>query len=133
MHDGKRKKLEAKGWEVGNTADFLELSPTESALVELKEHHRSNPMLLLIRTTQSSHNVEVSNLLEATTVWAKYRDENVIGSRDMLKACGLVISNNKIEYRVSYNGRVWHASKTMLGYSTSQIELAQEYLESITE
>ena len=36
MHADKRKKLEAKGWKVGDTADFLELSPAESTLVELK-------------------------------------------------------------------------------------------------
>jgi transcriptional regulator with XRE-family HTH domain len=36
MHADKRKKLEAKGWKLADTADFLELSPAESTLVELK-------------------------------------------------------------------------------------------------
>ncbi|MEK9136218.1 MAG: helix-turn-helix transcriptional regulator [Bacteroidota bacterium] len=36
MNTAKRKRLEAKGWKVGNTSDFLNLSPEESAYVELK-------------------------------------------------------------------------------------------------
>jgi len=36
MRESKRKRLEAKGWRVGNAADFLSLSPEEAAYVELK-------------------------------------------------------------------------------------------------
>ena len=36
MNTAKRKRLEAAGWNVGSTADFLELSPEEAAFVELK-------------------------------------------------------------------------------------------------
>lgn len=36
MNAAKRKRLEAVGWSVGSTADFLELSPEEAAFVELK-------------------------------------------------------------------------------------------------
>ena len=36
MRESKRKRLEAKGWRVGNPADFLSLSPEEAAYVELK-------------------------------------------------------------------------------------------------
>jgi ribosome-binding protein aMBF1 (putative translation factor) len=36
MNAAKRKRLEAVGWSVGPTADFLELSPEEAAFVELK-------------------------------------------------------------------------------------------------
>ena len=32
----KRKKLEAKGWKIGSTGDFLSLSPEEISYVELK-------------------------------------------------------------------------------------------------
>ncbi len=32
----KRKRLEEKGWKVGSTADFLELTPEEEAYIELK-------------------------------------------------------------------------------------------------
>ncbi|MDL1893680.1 helix-turn-helix domain-containing protein [Sphingobacteriales bacterium CHB3] len=36
MNTTKRKRLEAKGWKVGSTADFLDLSPEEAAYVEVK-------------------------------------------------------------------------------------------------
>jgi ribosome-binding protein aMBF1 (putative translation factor) len=32
----KRARLEAKGWRVGSAAEFLELTPEEEALIELK-------------------------------------------------------------------------------------------------
>lgn len=31
-----RRKLEAAGWRVGSTAEFLDLTPEESALIDLK-------------------------------------------------------------------------------------------------
>lgn len=36
MKKSKREALEAKGWKVGSVAEFLGLSETESALLELK-------------------------------------------------------------------------------------------------
>ena len=32
----KRERLESKGWKVGSVSDFLELTPEESVLVEIK-------------------------------------------------------------------------------------------------
>ena len=36
MDRTKRKRLESKGWKVGDAAEFLALSPEEAAYVELK-------------------------------------------------------------------------------------------------
>jgi len=36
MRVSKKRKLEAKGWRVGDADDFLDLSPEESAYIELK-------------------------------------------------------------------------------------------------
>jgi plasmid maintenance system antidote protein VapI len=36
MNKAKRERLEAKGWKVGTVAEFLELTPEESALIEIK-------------------------------------------------------------------------------------------------
>lgn len=36
MDAAKRKRLEAAGWRVGDTADFLELTPQEVELIEVK-------------------------------------------------------------------------------------------------
>jgi len=36
MDEEKKKRLEAKGWKVGTVAEFLELTPEEAILVEIK-------------------------------------------------------------------------------------------------
>jgi DNA-binding XRE family transcriptional regulator len=36
MKSAKKKQLEAKGWKVGTAAEFLQLSPEESAYIEMK-------------------------------------------------------------------------------------------------
>lgn len=36
MDKAKREKLEANGWKVGTVAEFLELTPEETALIEIK-------------------------------------------------------------------------------------------------
>ena len=36
MDKAKRKRLEAKGWKVGTTSEFLGLSPEEARYIELK-------------------------------------------------------------------------------------------------
>ncbi len=36
MRESKKKRLESKGWKVGSAADFLRLTPEESAYIELK-------------------------------------------------------------------------------------------------
>lgn len=36
MEQAKREQLEAMGWKVGTVAEFLELTPEEKALVEIK-------------------------------------------------------------------------------------------------
>ncbi|MDJ0662312.1 MAG: helix-turn-helix transcriptional regulator [Crocosphaera sp.] len=36
MDNQKRQRLEAAGWQVGTVAEFLELSPSESEMIEVK-------------------------------------------------------------------------------------------------
>ena len=36
MREDKQKRLEARGWKVGGTKDFLDLSPDEEAYIELR-------------------------------------------------------------------------------------------------
>jgi predicted XRE-type DNA-binding protein len=36
MHAAKLKKLEAAGWKAGSAAEFLELSPEEATLIDIK-------------------------------------------------------------------------------------------------
>lgn len=36
MNNAKKKKLESAGWRVGSTDEFLELTPEENAIIELR-------------------------------------------------------------------------------------------------
>jgi transcriptional regulator with XRE-family HTH domain len=36
MEQAKKERLEAKGWKIGTVAEFLELTPEETALIEIK-------------------------------------------------------------------------------------------------
>jgi len=36
MDESKKRKLGSRGWTVGNTEDFLELTPAETAYIEMK-------------------------------------------------------------------------------------------------
>jgi len=36
MRESKKRRLEKKGWKIGDAAEFLELTPEESAYIELK-------------------------------------------------------------------------------------------------
>jgi DNA-binding transcriptional regulator YiaG len=36
MRDSKKRRLEAKGWKVGTAEEFLDLTPEETAFIELK-------------------------------------------------------------------------------------------------
>jgi len=50
MNKTKQKRLEAKGWRVGDAADFLELSPEEAALIEEKLTKMRHPQQKVRRT-----------------------------------------------------------------------------------
>ena len=36
MDEAKKKRLEDKGWKIGATSEFLQLSPEESSLIDIK-------------------------------------------------------------------------------------------------
>jgi hypothetical protein len=50
MDEAKRKRLEQKGWKVGNISEFLELTKEETALIEttkISEFFRQSPLVEL--------------------------------------------------------------------------------------
>lgn len=64
MKTSKRKQLQAKGWKVGNSAEFLGLSPEEAAYVELKLALSKN-----LQTTRKQKNLtqeELARLLKSS-------------------------------------------------------------------
>ena len=64
MKTAKRKRLEAKGWKIGNSTEFLGLSTEESAYVELKLALSKN-----LQTTRKEKNLtqeELAHLLKSS-------------------------------------------------------------------
>ena len=64
MKTAKRKRLEAKGWKIGNSTEFLGLSTEESAYVELKLALSRN-----LQTTRKEKNLtqeELARLLKSS-------------------------------------------------------------------
>lgn len=57
MDSEKRKRLQAAGWTVGNTSDFLGLSSAEAKLVELKVK-----LALLVKEQRRIHNLSQNAL-----------------------------------------------------------------------
>ncbi len=64
MRKEKVKKLENKGWKVGSAADFLGLSPEESAYIDLKLNLSAN--LRKLRAEQNLTQVELAELLHSS-------------------------------------------------------------------
>ena len=64
MKTAKRKRLEAKGWKIGNSTEFLGLSTEEAAYVELKLALSRN-----LQTTRKEKNLtqeELARLLKSS-------------------------------------------------------------------
>jgi len=57
MDAAKRKAIEARGWKVGDAADFLEMSPAERALLETRVE-----LALAIRRQREAHNLSQKEL-----------------------------------------------------------------------
>lgn len=64
MRESKRKSLEAKGWRVGSTREFLGLSAQEEAYIELKL--RLAESLRRRRTRRKLTQVEVAKLIHSS-------------------------------------------------------------------
>ena len=59
MDSEKRKRLEAAGWNVGDASDFLELTPAEAELVELKIQ-----LALLVKEQRKIRNISQNALAQ---------------------------------------------------------------------
>lgn len=59
MDAKKRQKLEAAGWQVGSAADFLELSPEESKIIEMKL-----ALARKVKELRKKHNISQKSLAQ---------------------------------------------------------------------
>ena len=64
MKPSKRKRLESKGWKVGDSTEFLQLSPEEAAYVELKLALSKN--LKLTRKQKNLSQEELARMLKSS-------------------------------------------------------------------
>lgn len=63
MEPAKRKKLEAQGWQVGTVAEFLDLTPEETTLIEIK---LALSRSLKARRQQSMTQTELADKLQSS-------------------------------------------------------------------
>jgi predicted XRE-type DNA-binding protein len=64
MKPAKRKRLESKGWKVGDSTEFLQLSPEEAAYIELKLALSKN--LKLTRKQKNLSQEELARMLKSS-------------------------------------------------------------------
>ncbi|MBI1733093.1 MAG: helix-turn-helix domain-containing protein [Gammaproteobacteria bacterium] len=64
MREAKRKRLESRGWKIGNAKDFLNLSPEESAFIEMKLELAES--LRAHRERQNLTQVELAKLVKSS-------------------------------------------------------------------
>ena len=64
MRESKQKRLEAKGWKIGNVEEFLQLSPAEAAYIELRL--KLSDGLRKRRQRQNLTQVELANLVKSS-------------------------------------------------------------------
>ena len=64
MRKAKQERLKAKGWQIGSADDFLELSPEESAYVDLKL--RLSDSLKQRRAQQKLSQKELAKLVKSS-------------------------------------------------------------------
>ena len=64
MNQPKQKKLEAAGWKIGSTEEFLELTPEESAYIDMRL--RLADGLKLRRKQRHLSQVQVARLLQSS-------------------------------------------------------------------
>ena len=64
MRESKKKRFEAKGWRIGTVDEFLDLSPEESAYIELKL--KLSDQFKKQRKRKNLTQVEVARLLRSS-------------------------------------------------------------------
>ena len=64
MQSSKRKKLQAKGWKIGSADEFLNLSPEETAYIEVKLSLSSS--LKKQRSRENLSQVEVAKIIKTS-------------------------------------------------------------------
>ena len=97
MRKEKIKKLERKGWKVGSAEDFLNLSPEESAYIDLKLNLSAH--LRKLRAEQNLTQTELARLLHSSqSRVAKIETGDSTVSLDLIIKSLLVLGVSKKQF-----------------------------------
>ena len=64
MRDDKRRRLEAKGWKIGSTSEFLNLTPAETTLIEVKI--ALSHWIRIVRKDRSLTQIEFADMVHSS-------------------------------------------------------------------
>ena len=104
MKSTKKKRLETKGWKVGTVGDFLQLSPEESAYIEMKLALSKN--LQERRKDKSLTQEELARLLKSSqSRVAKMETGDPSVSLDLLVRSLLVLGESRKSLGKILSGR----------------------------
>ena len=104
MKSAKKKQLEARGWKVGTVSEFLQLSPEESAYIEMKLALSKN--LQERRKGRSLTQEQLASLLKSSqSRVAKMEAADGSVSLDLLVRSLLVAGVTKAEIARAIGGR----------------------------
>ncbi|MBD1826223.1 helix-turn-helix domain-containing protein [Microcoleus vaginatus GB1-A2] len=78
MDEAKKKRLEDKGWKIGSTSEFLELSPEESMLIDIKLALSLNLKERLQRLMTQAELAEKINSSQPRIAKAENGDDSVL-------------------------------------------------------
>jgi len=107
MKSAKKKRLEAKGWRVGTVAEFLQLSPVESAYIEMKLALSKN--LQERRKDKSLTQEQLARLLRSSqSRVAKMEAGDPSVSLDLLVRSLLILGESRKSLAKILSGRVLH-------------------------
>lgn len=96
MLKAKERKLEKKGWKIGSVDEFLDLSPEESAYIELKLNLSAN--LRKLRTKQRLTQVDLANIIHSSqSRVAKLESGDPTVSLDLIIRSLLALGTSKKE------------------------------------
>jgi len=94
MKVAKKKQLERRGWKVGTVAEFLQLSPEESAYIEMKLALSKN--LQVRRKTKSLTQEQLARLLKSSqSRVAKMESGDPSVSLDLLVRSLLILGESR--------------------------------------
>lgn len=96
MDAGKRKRLEAKGWKVGDASEWLNLSREESAYIELKLSLCRKLRERRIRKKMTQHDI-ASLLGSSQSRVAKMEAGDPSVTLDLLVRSLLALGSSKVE------------------------------------